>query len=140
MGGVNMGMTLETRVEHGYLRATVRGRFVLASANEQFLRLLDEIVDEGTHRVLIDGRGVTGRPRALERYLYGQFIARATNRLPVTAGDLMGAIPWKFAYVLEYPVLDPGRLGEQTARNSGMHVRAFHKYEQAVEWLLGADL
>ena len=137
---MTMDMTLETRAEGDYLRAILQGRFVLGSADEQFMKLLDDIVDAGAHHVLVDARGVTGRLRALERYLYGRFVARATNRLPVSAGELMGPSPLKFAYLLNDPVLDPGRLGEQTARKSGMHVRAFHKFERAVEWLLGPDL
>ncbi|MGH7471684.1 MAG: hypothetical protein ACRENP_27340, partial [Longimicrobiales bacterium] len=82
--------------------------------------------------VLLDGRGITGKPRMLERFLYGEFTAAATARLP-GHGVFRTS---KFAYVLHEPVLDPGRLGERAARRRGMNVRVFDNVEDAVQWLL----
>ena len=128
-------LTLTTSLERGYLRATARGRFALTTARDLFLAVLEEATRVRTGRLLIDGRGMTGTPRAIERYLYGAFVAAAANRLPRSVVPH----PPKFAYVLTYPVLHPGRLGERTARNRGMIIKAFDNVDDAVVWLFGAD-
>ena len=93
--------------------------------------MLDIAVREGARRILMDGRAITGNPRALERYLYGKFAAEASNRMGNRIGE-----PLKFAYVLTPPVLHPARLGELTARRRGMLVRVFEEMDDAREWLL----
>ena len=128
-------MLLTTSVEPGYLRATARGRFVLTAANHMFLNLLDAVAQERAERVLLDGRQVTGVPRALERYLYGAFIAAAAARL----NPAVTSHPPKFAYVLTEPILHHGRLGETTARNRGMSIKAFDNMDEAVNWLFGPE-
>jgi hypothetical protein len=135
MGTVSMDMLLTTSVEPGYLRATARGRFALTAANHLFLNLLDAVAQEHSERVLLDGREVTGVPRALERYLHGAFIAAAAARLSASVTPH----PPKFAYVLSEPVLHHGRLGETTARNRGMSIRAFDNVDEAVAWLFAAE-
>jgi hypothetical protein len=129
-------MVITTTLEPGYLRALASGPFVLPSANRMFVNLLDVIAREHAERVLIDGRQITGRPRAIERYLYGVFVATAADRMhPEQNSHAL-----KFAYVLLEPVLDSGRLGETTARRRGMSVRAFDNPEEAVDWLLAPDV
>ena len=127
-------MVLSTNAKSGYLLATVTGEFVLAEANQQFLALIDQIAKGRTGRVLIDGRTVTGAPRAIERYLYSVFAARASESLLRDAF----VVP-KFAYVLTPPVLDPHRMGEKLARHRGMNMRAFDCLDDAVKWLLSPD-
>jgi hypothetical protein len=128
-------LVLATSFESGYLRATASGKFSLERAKRHFLALLDVVARERVERVLVDGRGVTGRPRMLERFLYGEFAAAGAARL---AKRQSSGAP-KFAYVLLDPVLDPGRLGEVTARKRGMNVRAFDNLEDALQWLLQPD-
>ena len=127
-------MVLTTSNERGYLRATANGTFALSAANRLFLTLLEAVAQAHAERVLLDGRGVTGVPRAMERYLYGAFVAAATARLP--EGD--GHAP-KFAYVLTYPVMHPGKLGENTARRRGMNVKTFDNEDDALKWLFSAQ-
>lgn len=105
-------------------------------ARRHFLALLDVIAREGIERVLVDAREVTGKPRVLERFLYGEFAAAAAARLT----ELVAIRPPKFAYVALAPVLDPRRLGESVARRRGMNVRAFDNVENAVHWLLDGQL
>src|SRR5687768_15223551 len=127
-----MDMVLTTTPQPGYLLATAEGPFEIEEAQGQFLLLLDEIEQQGTDRVLFDGRKVTGEPTSLERYLYGEFAAMAT------AGMIIPQIipSQRFAYVLSRPVLDPTRLGEITARNRAMDVKAFENVDDALKWLL----
>jgi hypothetical protein len=128
-------MELETRREPAYLRAIASGAFEIRAAKRQFLDLLDSMIQNAAERVLFDGRFVTGNVEVLERYLYGEFAAQLSARLPRTAV----ARPPKFAYVLQHPVLDPDRLGETVARNRGMAVRAFDNQADALGWLLSGE-
>ena len=128
-------MEVTTRLELGYLRATVEGKFVLTVARGQFSGLLEEMRRARTGRMLIDGREVSGNPRTIERYLYGSFAATAAKKL----GSLVRPYPPRFAYVLVPPVLDPHRLGVTVARDRGMTVRAFDDVDEATEWLLSSD-
>jgi len=125
-------MVLTTTPQSGYLLATAEGPFSLEDAQKQFLQLLDQIEQQGNDKVLFDGRKVTGEPTALERYLYGEFAAMAA------AGMIIPQIipAQRFAYVLNRPVLDPRRLGEITARNRAMDVKAFENVDDALKWLL----
>jgi hypothetical protein len=127
-------MELSTNAGPGYLLATASGDFVLAEANQQFLGLIDQIARDRTRHILVDGRAVTGAPRAIERYLYSVFAARAAETL---LRDVHVAP--KFAYVLTPPVLDPHRMGEKLARHRGMNMRAFESVDEAVKWLIGPD-
>src|SRR5688572_20022353 len=127
-------MDLSTNAGPGYLLATASGEFVLAEANQQFLGLIDQIAENRSNRVLVDGRDVTGAPRAIERYLYSVFAARASETLLRDAF----VVP-KFAYVLKQPVLDPHRMGEKLARQRGMNMRAFESLDEAVKWLASPD-
>ena len=125
-------MVVTTSLQPGYLRATAQGRFILAHANRAFFNMLDIAEDERARRILLDGRAITGTPRALERYLYGKLAAEASRRMTNRTGEEL-----KFAYVLTPPVLDPRRLGELTSRKRGMNVRTFERVDDAVAWLVG---
>ncbi|MGH7459747.1 MAG: hypothetical protein ACREMA_01805 [Longimicrobiales bacterium] len=127
-----MEIAITTSHQAGYLLATAQGRFALEPAKRHFLALLEVIVRENAERVLVDAREVTGKLRVLERFLYGEFAAHAVARLT----ELVAIRPPKFAYVAAHPILDPGRLGENVARERGMNVRAFDSMEEALDWLL----
>jgi hypothetical protein len=127
-------MVVSTSMETGYLRATARGDFVLSIANQAFFHMLDIAARANAERVLVDARAMFGAPRALERYLYGTFIAQAVERL-----SLRGKEPPKFAYLLTPPMLHYGRLGEATARKRGMSVRAFETMNDAMTWLFSKE-
>jgi hypothetical protein len=87
--------------------------------------------DTKVGKVLLDGRGVDGDPKALERFYYGEFAACAVAEYAVRNGC---ASP-EFAYVLHVPMLDPGKFGETVAVNRGMRVKVFDNLEGAREWL-----
>jgi hypothetical protein len=118
-------------VERGILNAVVVGEFELPQAQQQFLELLDEAVQKGASKVLIDGRQMTGNPTAFERFLYGTFVALATI-------DVLHHfnVKLKFAYVIFQPLRDPERLGETVAVNRGMDVKTFEDENEARVWLM----
>jgi hypothetical protein len=121
------------QLEQGVFNAVVVGEFELALAQSQFIQLLDEAVQSGATKVLIDGRQITGNPSGFQRFLYGEFAAWATL-------DVMKQhnIRLKFAYVIHAPLRDPERFGETVAVNRGMNVKTFEDTNAALQWLNGA--
>jgi hypothetical protein len=126
-----VGMSLKTSAEAECLYATVAGEFSLEEAEKTFLEILDAVAQHRYEKVLFDGREVSGKPTDMQRFYYGEFVARAV----VDFTEQTGLPSPKFAYALEEPVLDPRRFGENVAANRGMHVRAFDNLEDALEWL-----
>jgi hypothetical protein len=118
------------QLEQGVFSAVVVGEFKLAPAQSQFIELLDEAVQRGATKVLIDGQQITGSPNGFERFLYGVFAATATL-------DVMNQhnIRLRFAFVIHEPLRDPERIGETVAVNSGMDVKTFEDTNEALQWL-----
>ncbi|HEX3125997.1 MAG TPA: hypothetical protein VH394_01585 [Thermoanaerobaculia bacterium] len=126
-----MGMILETRAEPGFLYAEVTGNFSLEEAKRTFQEILEAVARHRVEKVLFDGRKVVGRPTTMERFYYGEFVARSVAEL----GDRGVPPGTQFAYVLTEPTLDPRRFGENVAVNRGMFVKAFDNLEDALGWL-----
>lgn len=124
---VQMSMKLEIHPEPGFLTVRAVGEFSLEEARRTFLEMLEAVARHNVRKVLFDGRGLVGEPRTMERLYYGKFTAQAV----VAAAARLT----QFAYVLEVPVLDPWRFGENVAVNRGMFVKAFDNQEDALEWL-----
>ena len=127
-----MAMVLSIRVELGLLRAIVTGEFSTEEAERTLLEVIDALEPNKIERVLVDGRGVTGEPNMFQRFLYGEFAASAVARY---VREHRVAHEPQFAYVLQEPVLDPGRFGETVAVNRGMWVKVFDNFEEALSWL-----
>lgn len=122
-----MNMSLEIDPNASFLRVRAVGTFSLEEAKQTFLEVLEAVARHHVSKVLFDGRGLVGEPATMERFYYGEFAARAvvTSAVPFT----------QFGYVLEEPMLDPGRFGENVAVNRGMFVKVFDNQEDALEWL-----
>ncbi len=127
-----MGMQWKAQFAAGLLEVKVDGEFSLDEAKQSFLQTLDSVGRHGAMKVLIDGRHVKGEPEVMERFFYGEFAAAETARM--TSKYNMSRAP-RFAYVLEEPMLDPRRFGENVASNRGMIIKAFDNREEALEWL-----
>jgi hypothetical protein len=126
-----MSMQLDIRQDGDLLEVRATGEFSLEEAQQTFLDVMDVVALHKTKRVLFDGRAITGNPRIMERFYYGEFAA-ATVAQSRTRGR-SGAT--RFAYVLKEPVLDPERFGVTVAVNRGMLVEAFDNPEEARAWL-----
>ena len=114
----------------GLLSVQASGDFSLEDAKKAFLELLGAVVQHKADKVLFDGRNVTGKPRDMERFFYGEFVAEETRRIVVEH-----KIVPRFAYVLHEPLRDKTKLGETVAVNRGMIVKVFGNPEDATEWL-----
>ena len=117
--------------ESGFLRARVTGSFSLSEAQRTFIEILEAVARTKVKKVLLDGRGIAGNPELIERFYYGEFAAHAVWDF-TDHGVSHGT---RFAYVLEVPVLDPGRFGETVAVNRGMFVKIFDNEQDALAWL-----
>jgi hypothetical protein len=124
-------MILETRAEPGFLHAEVAGNFSLEEAKRTFQEILEAVARHRVEKVLFDGRKLIGNPTTMERFYYGEFVAKSVARLR----DLGMSPATQFAYVLTEPILDPRRFGEIVAVNRGMFVKAFDNLEDALGWL-----
>jgi hypothetical protein len=122
--------TKQVQIEQGILHAVVIGEFDLTAAQIDFLELLDAAHRRGMRRVLIDGQQMTGSPDDFERFLYGEFAAWSTVEVMRERN-----ITLRFAYVIQDPMSDPKRFGENVAVNRGMDVKTFENTSAAIEWL-----
>jgi hypothetical protein len=111
------------------VRAT--GEFSLEEAKRDFLQMMQAVELHRSKRVLIDGQTITGNPRTIERFYFGEFTADtvAKHQTRTASG------PIRFAYVLKEPVLDPQKFGETVAVNRGMLIKVFDNLEDALQWL-----
>src|SRR5262245_52897281 len=125
-----MSIQQQMRFEADLLKVEANGEFSLEEAKRAFQEMLGAVAQYQAKKVLLDGRNVTGKPRDIERFLYGEFAAQETMRLI----DEHRIVP-RFAYVLHEPLGDPGRYGETVAVNRGMIIKIFETLEEAFEWL-----
>jgi hypothetical protein len=129
--GDTMSMVLQISAESGFLRVQAMGEFSLVEAKRTFMEMLEAVPRNRVDKVLFDGRGLKGNPKFIERFYYAEFAAHAVATSPAH-----GAYPsTKYAYLLEVPIRDPGRFGEDVARNRGMNVKTFDNLEGALGWL-----
>lgn len=127
-----MSMKIEIEEHEGLLRVIASGGFSMASAFNRFLEMLDAVERTGGKKILVDGRTVSGNPEIIERFIYGEFAAKAVARYMM--GGTSRRMP-QFAYVLHVPMRDPSRFGETVAVNRGMWVKVFGSVDEALEWL-----
>jgi hypothetical protein len=124
----NMSMNVQLTYDLGLLRATTTGHFSIKEAERTFLEIIDAILKHNARKVLFDGLKITGKPDVMERFYYGEFVAKEVMNCVV--GRKISHAP-KFAYLLRPPVLDANRFGETVAANRGMIVKTFETLEDA---------
>jgi hypothetical protein len=95
--------------------------------------MLRAVAQYKAEKILLNARNVTGNPKDMERFYYGEFAASQTRRIVVEHN----IVP-RFAYVMHEPLRDPARLGETVAVNRGMIIKVFEAPEDAIEWLTEA--
>lgn len=125
-------MKIEIEEDAELLRVTASGGFSIAAAFSRFLETLDAVERTGARKILVDGRSVSGNPDTIERFIYGEFAAKAVARYMMKGAARR--MP-QFAYVLHIPMRDPNRFGETVAVNRGMWIRVFGSVDEALEWL-----
>src|SRR4051812_22768497 len=71
-----MSMRLQISADTGFLRVRAMGKFSLVEAKRAFMEMLEAIARTEIAKVLFDGRGLEGNPEFIERFYYGEFVAR----------------------------------------------------------------
>ena len=127
-----MSMKLKVCPETGFLKVEAVGEFSLGEAKRTFLEMLEAVARLKVRKVLFDGRGLVGEPKTMERFFYGEFVARAVAEFE-DRGMLSRFT--QFGYVLEEPVRDKRRFAETVAVNRGMFVKTFDNLQDALGWL-----
>ena len=82
-----MSMNIETCPELDFLRVNATGNFSLEEAKRTFLEMLEAVARHKVKKVLFDGRRLTGEPKVMERFYYGEFVAQ-TGQLIYAASAL----------------------------------------------------
>src|SRR5262249_15606807 len=95
-----------------------------------FFKMIREAVQHPVKKILIDGRGIKGKPEMIERFYFGEYAA-----LTVINYYVDSSLSPTFAFVFREPMVDPARFGETVMVNRGMDVRVFDDIEQARTWL-----
>lgn len=124
-------MLIEIHRESDFVTANATGKFSLEEAKKTFIELLETVALHKVKKVLFDGRNLVGNLTTMDRFYYGEFVARAI----IDFAERGVSRTTQFAYVLKEPVLDPARFGETVAVNRGMIVKAFGNPEDALQWL-----
>lgn len=127
-----MGMASNIRVRPAGLYVSISGDFSLDEARRSFLEIIQCIDDHQVEKILFDGRKITGDPTVIDRFYYGEFAAYAVQRLKEKQRYKKDPI---FAYILQLPIADTGRLGETVAINRGMNVKVHEDVDSALRWL-----
>jgi len=126
-----MSLTIHFLCENGVLYATVTGVYSFEEVKRCTDEMLAEVAEHRIDKVLVDGRTVVGKVEEMERYHYGEYLARKVFEL-VSKGTCPTP---HLAYVLLPPISDPGRFGETVAVNRGVIHRVFEEIEDAQNWL-----
>ena len=98
-----MSMILQIHPESDLLNVVATGEFSLEEAKRTFLEMLEAVALHKSKKVLFDGLQLTGNPKTMERFYYGEFAAKMIQ----TYVERGVSARTPFAYVLKEPVLDP---------------------------------
>jgi hypothetical protein len=115
-------------IEARHARIEATGEFNLDEAIAAFEHVVQAIAEHKLETVLYDARAVTGSIPDYDRFVYGTSVSSAAAVHAQSRTTL-------FAYVMNPPVRDPGRLGEMAATRGGMRVRTFEGIDVAMAWL-----
>ncbi|HSU16238.1 hypothetical protein [Longimicrobium sp.] len=110
---------------------TLYGDFELEAAKQAYRGILEACTDGGPCRALLDCRMMDGSPTTLERYEFGEFVARENAALQ----ERGRATLLQVALLCEVPLLDERRFGQTVATNRGAYVKASSEVDEALRWL-----
>jgi hypothetical protein len=115
-------MTVRTTVRSKLLYVLSEGEFSLNEAQRTFMEVIEAVVENGSEKVLFDGRTISGEPTIIELYFYGEFAAHTAREL---RKDVQSYTAPTFAYILHEPVIDACRLGETVPPEPGHECESF---------------
>ena len=126
-----MSIVLDISAESKTLYVVATGDYSLDEAKRATREVLEAVALNYAGKVLVDGLGIVGNPKFMERINIGKFTAQTVMNFK----DRGVSHLTQFALVLEVPMLDPERLGENVARSRGMNFKVFDNLSDAHGWL-----
>ena len=123
-----MSISYEITVLTTHILAKAEGSYELADA----VRLVGEaLAAASAHkqlRILIDARRVMGNPSMMQRFEFGEAVAKLYSQRPDRSAALI-------ALVGNEPLIHPSRFGETVAVNRAVPVKATTDMQEAMDWL-----
>jgi hypothetical protein len=111
----------------GYISVGLHGIMTFDAALAVLIAMMEECVQQGFGKVLVDSRKLEGfdPPNVVQRYTLGESLSR------ICVGKVA------LALVTRPENIDERRFGVTVATNRGMVVQVFDNYEDAEKWLVG---
>ena len=100
-----MSMQQIMHFHSGLLSMDASGEFSLEDAKQAFLEMLEAVALHKAEKILFDARNMKGKPKDMERFYYGEFVAREAHKMVIEH-----KIVPRFSYVMHEPLRDPTRL------------------------------
>ena len=127
-----MVFTVRNEPKEGFLHIFLEGEYDLPEIPRILQGIIDGCVDHKATKVLIDLRSLAGNMTSMERFNIAQaFALKYFDELK--AGRIS---PIRFAYLGNYPMIDPNKFGETVAVNRGLTLKATTELKEALDWLL----
>jgi hypothetical protein len=126
-----MSLSLKFEQRPGYLFIEVTGRYSIEAACGMFRQGVREFTRRAQRRVLVNALQVTGAPRTMDHYKYGEFVAAELAEL----ARKTKREPPRLAYVASAQILDRERLAQLVAGNRGVTMASFESMDEALAWL-----
>ena len=128
--GEDMGISFKFEPHEEFLHCKASGQFGFEDACLLIRDVLSESAQRGATKVLVDCLEMGGSPTVVERYGLAEYLAHelidhisARKRFP------------RLAFLGKEPLVDPNRLGEIVATNSGVQMKTVERMEDALKWL-----
>lgn len=129
MWGIEMRFVCALRA--GLWHVTLYGDFEIEAAKRAYSEILGACTDGGPCRLLLDARMVDGRPTIVDRYEFGEHVARENDAFQESGR----VATLQVALVCETPLLDARRFAQTVATNRGAWVLATERMDEAMRWL-----
>ena len=113
-----------------FLHCRAKGVYSFEDGCWMIHEVVEESIQRGASRVLVDCMLIVGSPTMADRYALAEFLAQE-----VFACIIAGKIVPRLAVLGREPLVDPNRLGELVARNRGVQTKVLEEMEEAERWL-----
>jgi len=123
-----MSMRYEVRQEIGHTRVNVSGEYEPDTTITVFKAAIEAAFAQGSHKLLVDVRQLTGNPKTMQRFELGETVSRFYH-------DKRGPDFLRVVVVGNEPLIDPERFAAVVANNRGLPAKATTSMEEALKFL-----
>lgn len=123
-----MGISFEIIVLPTHILVEAAGSYELADAVAVVGEALTAASEHKRPKILIDARKVTGNLSMMQRFEFGEAVARLYSQSPDGSAALIAVLG-------NEPLIDPSRLGETVAINRAVPIKVTPHMQEAMHWL-----